>query len=90
MSKITINVTQEHIDRGKVGSTYACPIALACRDAGLLSPFVTWDIIEWGGDEGVTLPTPHTAQTFIEDFDAEEQVVPFSFDIEFEPVNNFE
>lgn len=92
MSKITINVTQEHIEKGKVGMTNSCPIALACSDAGLPTPFVTWDTIEWGpqGEDGIAVPTPHIAQTFIEDFDAEEYVVPFSFDIEFAPVNNFE
>jgi len=82
-----IQVTQEHIDRGKRGSCGSCPIALAGKAAfpdyqievGLTS-MQFHDKLTFEHLFGIYLP--EKASKFIDDFDAERRVTPFEFDLD--------
>ncbi len=76
--KVTINVTQEDIDKGKQGDSCKCPVALALRRihpgarVGSLTLFIADDWVE---------STPEVARKFISEFDNGRPVGPISFDI---------
>ncbi len=76
-----IEVTADDIANGKPGFSCECPIALALRrlfpDAGhieveMADVHIDYDMVE----------LPDEARDFIEHFDAEDEVSPFSFEIE--------
>jgi hypothetical protein len=78
--KITINVTQEHLDEGVCGDPERCPIALAVKqqhgfdvsvgDYGI--EYYAWDV-----------RLPHKARDFIREFDFDRpSAKPFTFEIE--------
>ena len=74
----TISVSKKNIKEGRRKKPYACPIALACKDAGLYDPSV--------GDyymvlTGKIVDTPNTVHRFIQNFDAGKPVKPFKFRI---------
>jgi hypothetical protein len=89
--KVTINVTQKHIDKGAQKYCYRCPITLAVLEALELSQ---------DGPDGIILGTadcyvcfynkdsyqsklPQVAVDFIECFDRNKGLVsPFSFELE--------
>lgn len=77
---ITINVTQDDIDRGERESCLACPIALACKRAGIVRPEVSsYEIIDEFRNE---YKLPMEARLFVHRFDAGGalyRVFPFSF-----------
>jgi len=79
-----IEVTQDDIERGVVADCFRCPIANAVRD--VLGPDavvrVECDFMDIGAK---TVKLPIEAMKFIEAFDAEESVEPFSFEVEYEP-----
>lgn len=85
MRTIEINVTQEDIDAGCVGSAYACPVARAMRRAGLGEPAV------WGCSAYVTgrrpwgrvgVPLPERVEAAIGAYDRGEGMEPFTFTLE--------
>lgn len=82
--KITVNVTQEDIDKGKRGSCADCPIALAAiRALGTDEVRVTSDAIYWMGLSVLRhAPIPEAGWMFIGGFDGGEKVHPFSFEIQ--------
>lgn len=80
-----INVTQEHINKGKPARACRCPIALATMGQLNLSP-------------GHVCVTPHTlyidnkayrmppeATGFVRRFDSDEEVSPFTFEVTNDP-----
>lgn len=82
MKTITVNVTQEHIDKGEVNSVYNCPIALALSELGpeysyAVNPSTLRNIHnEWVAD------LPLGAVYFIREYDDLLTVYPFSFEVE--------
>lgn len=87
---MTISVTQEDIDKGRPNSCGSCPIALAVRrSTGLLNASVSQSrIISWGGYKPrLDVETPAQAVDFIELFDSNEPVKPFTFELNYDPTN---
>jgi hypothetical protein len=100
--RLTIDVTQEDIDQGEVGSCGKCPVALAT----IRSFEAAGHRLDWEGDDedypvSVSAPLvlayletggwyeadpPPAAYLFIGDFDRGRKVDPFSFEAEFELV----
>lgn len=83
---MTIHVTQEDIDKGTRGSFLACPIARAVkRQVGVRWAEVSDDhirVADTALSGNVTrFRTPPEAADFINDFDSEEEVEPFSFEL---------
>lgn len=79
-----VEVTQEDIDNGKMKSCDFCPVALAVnrvirpqRDAQVYACIVI--IRHEEGQRGGFPSLPLAAQEFIENFDDERDVEPFSF-----------
>lgn len=68
MKTITVNVTQEHIDKGQQGLANCCPIALALRENGYpgacVGPY-SWVTDIYGQD----IPLTGEAQDFVGAFD---------------------
>lgn len=90
--KLTVNVTQECINKGLKESAQSCPIALAIQNALLLDNVViAGGTIEVSDEiEFTTLkPTfcdwiaklPGSAVYFVDEFDRGEKVDPFTFEI---------
>lgn len=77
--KYFIVVTDKNIKQGKKGSNYSCPIAHACRDAGLKRVDVAWNIFHGRGPVKKKLSMPQKALDFIDRFDSGKKVKPFSF-----------
>ena len=69
-----IKVTKEHIEKGKKGSAFFCPIALVFKSKNR----VTYNSMYI---EKEFYPLPKKAQTFIQRFDAGKKVKPFQFTI---------
>ena len=70
-----LKVTQRHIDKGIPNNHCFCPIALACQDAGMLFPEVSfWNIV----DRDRVYLTGLKTLKFISDFDRGKKVKPFS------------
>ena len=83
-----INVTRECIRKGNPSSPDSCPIALALKSHGVPFLGVISDLIETS-DFSVDFILPLKAQRFIEDFDTEVKVKPFSFNIPKKVIKNF-
>ena len=78
-NKVTINVTQECIDKGIKGSPSSCPIAIASNRV-LAEPVSIGIYHMWIDNSSTRLPS--SAFKFRKDFDASKDVSPFSFDID--------
>jgi hypothetical protein len=78
--KLTVKVTKEHIKKGTVWSDDSCPIALALKDQGFKGVFVPGEqfTVKFG-KFNLTYGLPVKADLFIEKFDNEMLVKPFSF-----------
>lgn len=85
MKTMTINVTQEHIDRGTMEDCEHCPVALAINEA---IPGTRSDV---GGNQiyignyhctSREIQTPEVVRQFIARYDSDVLVKPFSFTIE--------
>lgn len=83
-----VNVKQEHIDNGKVAIPSSCPIALAIMETeptlnqvsvGPFSGFIVRN------QKVVHIYLPESAVTFIDQFDKEQKVAPFTFELREEP-----
>lgn len=90
---VTIEVRQEHIDRGVRGSTAQCPVALAAKQQmpeqlgyHTQGVAVLGDSIEWGRHgifwRGQRTSLPFVARTMIRLFDSGTPISPFTFHIE--------
>ena len=89
-----IEVTQHNIDdahryrrlRGVLGTS--CPIALAAKDADIVLPDVSNSTLQFKDEDGIIkrAQLPADAQAFVENFDAEDYVEPFEFEIDLEDV----
>ena len=86
LTKVTANVEQEHIDNGEIESCYDCPIALALIDQGYTFVSITEDHIRLVVQGKGLAPSKHyicealpeEMEDFIENFDANKDVVPFT------------
>lgn len=88
-----IQVNQEHIDKGVVGSVSECPVALAVKehsgcDRVVANPSYIM-VANKGVREGVrgkfiksTVKTPSVVASFIDNFDRYYKVEPFEFELE--------
>lgn len=81
MKKITVKVTQEHIDNGGLRNCRACPVALALIDAGYSEVAVSADGL-YISDSFGRLEVPPAVAKFIKAFDSGYQVWPFEFALE--------
>jgi hypothetical protein len=87
--KITLKITQEHIDKGQLTCTH-CPIALSLKDMGYNFPWIE----EWGiyiyPDTKYTfadyrnVELPDEVIDWIRDFDMSLPVTPVEFELELE------
>lgn len=76
----TIQIKQEHIDKGKINSFSECPVALACQEQlGVDEDVQVSNIDLRVGLKDYELPV--NARKFIEMYDAELPVKPFDMDI---------
>lgn len=78
---LRVEVTAEHIAAGAASNAFHCPVALACEAAGLRLARV--DGVNVGFDGGPekrgSARLPVRASRFVDDFDNERPVKPFSF-----------
>lgn len=83
--KITVNVTQEHIDKGRAGNCILCPVAMALVNAGCDNVAVTYSRAHFNyqGPHPKRMWLSTQTIQFISDFDVNRPVSPFSFDLEF-------
>ncbi len=86
--RVTVNVTQEHIDNGEKGSGTACPIALCLADLGITDLYVgQFGLYERHNlSDGSTLlgeryKVPLDVSMFVGMFDNGIDVKPISFEV---------
>lgn len=82
MAMMKIEVTEQDIKDGKPGQCVYCPIAIALkRETGWI-----WSVMYYSADTLLgpfhRAIMPPAAQSWIEDFDNNESVYPFSFDLD--------
>ena len=78
--KVKVNVTQNHIQRGRRSNSNYCPIALALKETlGLKTVSVSDGVLFGGGYERLRVQLPLHARKFIRAFDDKKAVKPFSF-----------
>lgn len=80
--KLTVNVTQTHIDEGERNSPGLCPIALALDEQHPCGG--GWRVSMLGARRRGNYPSlllPEKASQFVKDFDAGRPVFPFVFDL---------
>lgn len=93
--KLTVNVTQAHIDEGQKCSCGQCPIALALYEQHPPAKDCYWSVctvgtLLWRQLTTVTWKTiakysiPREARVFIRRFDVGNPVEPFTFEMEAE------
>lgn len=70
-----VKVTQEHIDKGKQGSSIKCPIAIALEEMGHIACVSRLSVLVMNRN----FYLPFIASEFVKDFDAGRPVKPFSF-----------
>lgn len=80
--KKMIEVKAKHIKNGECGDPVGCPIALALRDIGFEFDSVLGDTIRVF-DNCKTIYLPKKAQKFIAKFDAQKEVKPFKFQLQY-------
>lgn len=78
--KLKVDVTTEHISKGSRSAPTSCPISLVLADMGF-SNYV-WDYEIEIESTGGKYSMPTNAIGFIQDFDAEFPVDPFSFELD--------
>lgn len=72
MAIVTVNVTQDCIDRGERENCEKCPVALAMLQAGFVAPQVDGCSLGWtepGRGVAVYISTPSDVAFFIDEFD---------------------
>ena len=82
-----IEVTDRHIMLGVPGEPGSCPVALAMHGAGFRVPEVTAKDVSWATQDGEIreAPVPEDVRRFVKDYDNEELVSAFAFDLEATP-----
>ena len=86
LTKVTVNVGQQHIDNGEPNDSTECPIALALYDDGYIFTSVTEEMITFTvsgigierSKNYICEALPTEMEEFIENFDANKDVVPFT------------
>lgn len=87
--KVTVKVTQEHINKGKTMDGYFCPIALSLKAQGFKGVSVPGGVFSVKvGKFELNYLLPKKAIFFIYDFDGEGRVKPFTFTAELSKVDN--
>lgn len=81
-----ITITKEHINNGKIRSPWACPIALAAKDALDMESVSVGNITINSIDK--TYYMPEEAVRFIRRFDVSLPVEPFAFEATENPYEN--
>lgn len=84
MEKRRIHVTQENIDRGTLGDTRDCMVAIAFHDAGFSSVSVSWGEVCFNpmtDGEYDVYPNDNSLYQRIIDWDYGKPVKPFHFDV---------
>ncbi len=76
-----INVTAEHIKRGKPKSCVYCPVALALKEQFAPVVFNGWYVWCPPLVKGALIEMPQEVLDFAADFDAGKPVEPFSFEL---------
>lgn len=78
-----IKVKRHHITNGRRNSALHCPIALACRDAGMIVPTVNEvDVSYLTSAYGIRRShLPQTVSLKLAAFDRGEGMDPFDFDV---------
>jgi len=79
-----INVTQLDIDTGKPFSGAKCPIAIAIKRAVPTAHKINVGAVEisfWQGGRRRGFDTPNSAANFVRQFDQQNRVEPFEFEI---------
>lgn len=87
---LTVTVTQKHIDKGVRGACAACPIALALtaqhKDRGRwgvgCGKVWTYDLVDGEARNTRFYELPKPAREFINAFDGNKPVAPFTFELE--------
>jgi hypothetical protein len=79
---MTIQVTAEHIRKGSICSSASCPIALAISAALLTPCSVLHHSVSLYGDYQRHVNLPQSCADFINAFDTERPVSPFTFELE--------
>jgi len=79
-----VQVTAEHIKRGKRGFYHECPVSLAVHDLGYEYVMTTWCLCRVNkkmmiGAETVEYSLPPEARDFVGKFDAGDNVKPIQF-----------
>ena len=82
-TKIEIEVTQEHIEKGELGEPTMCPIAHAMSDAGYYHVYIDRHDVHYStsdncSDDERQATTDHAIRTWQERYDAGQEVKPFS------------
>ena len=83
---VTVNVTQENIDKGDVDSGYSYPIALALNtiiNTNLVGFYVDTKKLLFSRNMRIDSSSriPKVARDFIDDFDNEKPVKPITFQV---------
>jgi hypothetical protein len=73
---VELNVTREHIEAGKPRRSHCCPVALALKEVGVIAPMVWAGSV--GGENISEAPISPKVMQFINDFDREFDVSPFT------------
>ncbi len=76
---VVVEVTAADIERGEKRDQCLCPVALACKRAGIVNPEVENYSIYVGGRY---IDLPDEATQFIVDFDRNREVAPLTFTVE--------
>jgi hypothetical protein len=80
---MTINVTQEDIDKGVRRISDCCPVALSLFRLGYTGITVEHDEVFLTTEhDDYVFALPDTVAEFIRDFDRRDEVSPFSFELE--------
>jgi len=77
--RVRVEVTAEDIVKGEPKDHCFCPLALACKRAGIRSPVVENYSLE---SEDGNAALADEACDFVHDFDLGRPVKPFSFEVE--------
>lgn len=78
-----IEVTEQDIKAGNRKSSLCCPVALAMKRAGIKKPAVTGCYVSLFNEKRlIHVKLPSVVEDFVDNFDNEGLVWPFSFDLD--------
>ena len=76
-----IEVTQEDIDNGEKVQADRCAVAIALQRCGFINAHISQSNIVYGVPYK-SIETPFAASEFIKHYDANDEVKPFSFELD--------